>query len=116
MTRTDDTLNSENTDTTYGRRTKTDDTTDVTTEEDRTTTNTRIDTGSATDDVTTNVTGSIDNDTTNQRDIDHEVHSHGNIGTMTVQSMLREELEIRRFNTLNAMADIFCNELLLGVF
>ena len=113
---TGETLNSENTDTTYGRKTKTDDTTDVETEEDRTTNNTRIDSGSATDDITTNVTGSIDNDTTNQRDIEHEGHSHGNVGTMTVQSMLREELEIRRFNTLNAMADIFCNELLIGVY
>lgn len=113
---TDDTLNYENTDTTYGRRTDTDNVTDTETEEDRTTDNTRLDTGSATDDITTNQNSTVENDTTNQRDIEHEGHSYGNIGVTTTQKMIQEELEVRKWNTYNHMADIFINELLIGVY
>lgn len=54
----------------------------------------------------------IDND----RDIDHKGRIHGNIGTMTTQSMATEEIRLRYNNLYNMCADIFKKELLLAVY
>lgn len=61
---------------------------------------------------TRDLTNKIDND----RDIDHEGRIHGNIGTMTTQSMATEELRLRYNNVYNMMADVFCKEMLVTVY
>ena len=98
-----------------------DKTTDVTWSEsgsgtdDRTTTGTEGTTG--TEDVTTNTTGSVDTDTTNDRDFDRDYHSWGNWGiSQTSQKLLKSEYEVRYFNLYEHMADIFVDEMTVGVF
>ena len=61
---------------------------------------------------TRDLTNKIDND----RDIDHKGRIHGNIGTMTTQSMATEEIRLRYNNVYNMMADVFCSEMLVTVY
>lgn len=143
---TDDTLNSENTETTYGKKTEvtyhesgngtdnktvtmTHDTTDTGTE-DSTTTGTYSESGSGTDDKTTefeentsgtvdttvNRTGTVDTDTTNDRDFDHTSHQWGNIGVTTSQQMVEAELQLRYWNIYEHISDIFLDEMAVRVF
>ena len=98
-----------------------DTTTDVTWSEqgsgtdDKTTDYTENTTG--TEDVVTNKTGSIDNDTTNDRDFDRDYHSWGNWGiSQTSQKLLKSEYEVRYWNLYEHMADIFIDEMTIGVF
>lgn len=112
---TDDVLNSENTETTYGKKTETDGTESGTGTDDRTTQ--YDESGAGTEDVTTNTTGSVDTDTTNDRDFDRTYHSWGNWGiSMTSQKLLMSELETRYWNVYQHMADIFLDEMTIGVF
>ena len=112
---TDETLNSENTETTYGKKTQDDGTASGSGTDDRTTTFNESDTG--TEDVTTNTTGSVDTDTTNDRDFDRSYHSWGNWGiSQTSQKLLMSELETRYWNVYQHMADIFLDEMTVGVF
>lgn len=131
---TDDVLNSENTDTTYGRKTKIDNTTttnstqtgtttdDATTDytettrgtDDRTTDFTESTTG--TDDKTTTFNGQTDQDSENDRDFDRTSHTWGNIGVTTSQTMLKAELEVRYFNIYEHISDIFLDEMAVRVY
>ena len=97
---TDDIMNSENTDTTYGKKTKTDTQVDTTHEVDN----------------TLNKSGTIDNDTTNDRDFDRSAHLYGNIGVATTQSLVKEELELRYWNVYDHISDIFLDELIIRVY
>lgn len=107
--------------------------TDVTTSgtDDRTTTTTWSENGSGTDDITTtgskngagtedittNKTGSVDTDTTGDKDFDRDYHSWGNWGiSQTSQKLLKSELEVRYWNVYEHMADIFLDEMTLGVY
>lgn len=45
----------------------------------------------------------------------HKGYIHGNIGTMTTQYLLREELETQRFNLLDEIAIIFAREFTLAL-
>lgn len=70
-----------------------------------------------TDDRTTDFTGSVDNDTTNDRDFDREYHSYGNWGiSQTSQKLLEQEFNIRRINLYNQVADLFVNEMCVRVW
>lgn len=71
-----------------------------------------------TDSSGTDTTTSSSGEVTNDRDLDHEGHIHGNIGVKTTQSMLQEsyELGMKWGNLYKQMADIFCNELTLKVY
>lgn len=83
--------------------------------DDRTTDGTESTTG--TEDVTTNTTGTVDTDTTNDKDFDREYHSWGNWGiSQTSQKLLKSEYEVRYFNLYEHMADIFVDEMCIGVF
>lgn len=83
--------------------------------DDKTTTGTEGTTG--TEDVTTNKTGSVDTDTTNDRDFDRTYHSWGNWGiSQTSQRLLKSELEVRYWNVYEHIADIFVDEMTIGVF
>lgn len=46
----------------------------------------------------------------------HTGHMHGNIGTMTVQSMAQEEIELARFNIYDAITDLFLTEFCIMVY
>lgn len=128
---TDDTLNSENTETTYGKKVQTDGTESGTGTDDKTTDNEWEESGNGTDDRTTTynettsgtddttevTTGTIDNDTTNDRDFDRDYHSWGNWGiSQTSQKLLMSEYEVRYWNLYEHIADIFCDEMLIGVY
>lgn len=83
--------------------------------DDRTTT--FNETTSGTDDTTEVSSGTIDNDTTNDRDFDREYHSWGNWGiSQTSQKLLKSELEVRYWNLYEHMADIFLDEMTIGVY
>lgn len=69
-----------------------------------------------TDGINTTDTHDLTNKVDNDRDVDHEGRIHGNIGTMTTQSMATEEIRLRYNNTYNMMADIFCSEMLVAVY
>ena len=112
---TDDTLNSETTETTYGKKVQTDGTESGSGTDDKTTTYNESTTG--TDDTTEVTTGTIDNDTTSDRDFDRDYHSWGNWGiSQTSQRLLMSEYEVRYWNLYEHIADIFCDEMLIGVF
>lgn len=63
-------------------------------------------------------TGTVDNTTTldNDRDIDHTGNVHGNIGVMSSQSMVLEELRVRYNNIYNMIADVYIKELFVAVY
>jgi len=61
---------------------------------------------------TRDLTDKVDND----RDIDHEGRVHGNIGTMTTQSMATEEINLRYLNVYNMISDCFVKDLLIAVY
>ncbi|MBO7735775.1 MAG: hypothetical protein J6S67_24620 [Methanobrevibacter sp.] len=58
------------------------------------------------------LTDKIDND----RDLDHEGRIHGNIGVVTSQKMVEDELKLRYNNLYNMVADVFIKELLIAVY
>lgn len=83
--------------------------------DDRTTTGTETESG--TEDVTTTKTGSIGTDTSNDRDFDRDYHSWGNWGiSQTSQKLLMSEYEVRYWNIYEHMADIFIDEMTIGVY
>ena len=59
------------------------------------------------------------NSLTNGKESETGVHSgrvHGNIGTLTSQTMLQSEYDVARFNIYDAAADLFCRELCIFVY
>lgn len=83
--------------------------------DDKTTDTTVNDRG--TEDVTTNRTGSVDTDTSNDKDFDRDYHSWGNWGiSQTSQKLLKSEYEVRYWNVYSHMADIFIDEMTIGVY
>lgn len=80
-------------------------------------TNTYSKTGSSTDDRTTDNDGTIDTDTTNNKDFTHKLHSWGNWGiSVTVQKLKEQEIRVSYVNLYEMAADIFCRELLVRVY
>ena len=49
-------------------------------------------------------------------DFERESHIHGNIGVTTSQQMLESELEVRKFNIYDYIADLCASEFLLRVY
>lgn len=45
-----------------------------------------------------------------------DISVHGNIGVMSSQQMLEQELKVQAFNIIQHMSDIFCAEMLLTVY
>lgn len=83
--------------------------------DDRTTTFTESTTG--TDDRTTDTHGTVDTDTTNDRDFDSAEHSWGNWGiSQTSQKLLQSELEVRYWNLYDHISDIFLDEMAVRVY
>lgn len=52
----------------------------------------------------------------NQEEIKHTAHLYGNIGVTTSQQMLKDELEIDRFNIYENIADLFVDEFCIMVY
>lgn len=46
----------------------------------------------------------------------HSGHLYGNIGVTTSQEMLREELDVQRFNLIQQITDLFLNEFCILVY
>ena len=113
---TDDTLNSDNTEITYGKKTETTYSENGSGTDDKTTTYTENTTG--TDDRTTTTSGTVDTDTTGSKDFAHSMHSWGNWGiSQTSQKLLDSEFDVRfRLNPYELMSDIFLNEMAVRVF
>lgn len=57
-----------------------------------------------------------DKSSTNDKDLDHEGHIHGNIGTVSAMELLKEELNVRKINLYNSISDVFLNELTIGCY
>lgn len=71
---------------------------------------------SDTDDLNSSFSGTDDSDTSNDRDFDRTAHIHGNIGTVTAQDMLTQEVKIQAFSIYQHMADLFCKDLLITCY
>ena len=71
-------------------------------------------TGTNTSNANTTATGN-DNRNLNE-DIIHEGHLYGNIGVMSSQSMLKEELTIQEWNLYEHITDLFLNEFAIYVY
>lgn len=83
--------------------------------DDRTTTLNESTTG--TDDRTTTTNGTVDTDTTGEKDYEHKLHSWGNWGiSQTVQKLKKQELDIQYWNVYEHMSDIFLDEMTVRVF
>lgn len=79
-------------------------------------------------DYTSTKSGNIENETdfnsshtrtdnlTDDRTYNRTSHIHGNIGITTNMALVSEELELRRFNIINEMTDLFATELLVLVY
>ena len=113
---TDDTLNSDTIETTYGKRVQTDGEENGNGTDDKTTTYTENTTG--TDDRTTTSSGTVDTDTTGSKDYAHSLHTWGNWGILTTsQKLMESEFNVRyRMNPYELMSDIFVRELCVRVF
>jgi hypothetical protein len=112
---TDDILNSETTETTYGKKVQTDGEESGSGTDDKTTT--FQESTSGTDDRTTTTNGTVDTDTTGEKDYEHKLHSWGNWGiSQTVQKLKKQELDIQYWNVYEHMSDIFLDEMTVRVF
>lgn len=158
LVNTTDKLTTEDTDTTYGRKTDLDVTETTTSEEDKrvtltettggttdnTTTTNSTQTGTTTDDATTDYTettagtddrttdytestrgtddrtvtsnGTTSGETSNDRDEDRDYYGRGNIGVMSSQDLLKQELEVRYWNIYEHISDIFLDEMAVRVY
>lgn len=47
---------------------------------------------------------------------DHSGHMYGNIGVMSTQDMLQQELDVQRFNLIQQVTDLFLTELCILVY
>ena len=47
---------------------------------------------------------------------DHSGHMWGNIGVMSTQDMLQQELDIQRFNLIQQITDLFLTEFCIMVY
>ena len=47
---------------------------------------------------------------------DHSGHMYGNIGVMSTQDMLQQELDVQRFNLIQQITDCFINEFCIMVY
>lgn len=73
--------------------------------------------GNGTDDRTTTKNGTVDTDTTGEKDFSHELHSWGNWGiSQTVQKLKKQELDIQYWNLYDHISDIFLDEMTVRVF
>lgn len=59
--------------------------------------------------------GASADETENKKD-EHDGRVHGNIGTMTSQKMLSDELEVQRFNLIEQITDLFVQEFCILVY
>lgn len=70
-----------------------------------------------TDDRVTNTEGTVDTDTTGEKDYEHKLHSWGNWGiSVTVQKLKKQELDIQYWNVYEHISDIFLDEMTVRVF
>ena len=111
---TDDTLNSENTETTYGKKTQTDGTAKGTGTDDKTVDYTETTAG--TSDTTLETEGLENTEGTADRDYDIAYHEWGNIGVTTSQKMVADEIKLRYFDLYEHISDIFLDELAVRVY
>ena len=72
--------------------------------------------GASSDDATTTVEGTEAQDDTNDRDFDRESHQYGNIGIMSSQALIRDEINTQAISIYQKIADLFCQELLVCVY
>ena len=81
--------------------------------DDRTTTTTWSESGTGTDDRTTTKNGTIDTDTSSDKDFDHYSHEYGNWGISMFSAKLYSEQYERRYkyNPYTLMSDIFLKEM-----
>ena len=63
---------------------------------------------------TSNSTGSSETNT--DAESKHSGHLYGNIGVTTSQEMLREELDVQRFNLIQQITDLFITEFCIMVY
>ena len=74
------------------------------------------------DNRTIHNTGTDKSDSTNKStgnektDVTHDGHLYGNIGVTTSQQMLRDELDISRWNIYDEIAKCFARELIIPVY
>ena len=111
---TDDTLNSETTETTYGKKTQTDGTAEGTGTDDKVVDYTETTAG--TSDTTVETEGLENTEGTADRDFDTDYHEWGNVGVTTSQAMVEAELKLRYFNLYERISDIFLDELAVRVY
>ena len=91
------------------------DTTTTTGTDTTTTTGTDTTTHSGTD--KTNVKGKLSDVTGSENNyVTHDAHLYGNIGVTTSQQMLRDELDVQRWNIYEHIADIFVDEFCIQIY
>ena len=60
--------------------------------------------------------GTSNTTTSDSKTIEHHAHLYGNIGVTTSQQMLQAELEVRRFNLIEQITDIFLREYVIPIY
>lgn len=78
--------------------------------------NTGTDTINRTGTEGTSHTGTIKDNGGEDAFNDHTAHIHGNIGTMTSQSMLEAELDISKWNVYEHITDLFLTEFVIPIY
>lgn len=53
---------------------------------------------------------------TNKESLKHDAHLYGNIGVTTSMQLIREELDLRRFNLYDQIADLFTDEFCIMIY
>lgn len=72
--------------------------------------------GTRTDNLSETKTLNETNLRTDNLQIKHDAHLYGNIGVTTSQQMLKEELEIRKYNIYNMIADMIISEFCILIY
>lgn len=76
---------------------------------------TKDETTSGTADTGT-VSGTFGNDTEDSYTKGHQYHGYGNIGITSAQALFQKEIDVARFNLMNQIADLFCQEFCIMIY
>ena len=62
------------------------------------------------------VSGTASNTASDSYTKSHAYHGYGNIGITSAQELFQKEIDVARFNLLNQIADLFCQEFCIMIY
>lgn len=62
------------------------------------------------------ISGSVQNNASDSYTKGHTYHGYGNIGITSAQELFQKEIDVARFNLINQIANLFCQEFCIMIY